>query len=131
MNVISIIYLSILSYQDIRHQKLSMWLLSGAVVPGLVYGAVHHGWSSFCDFLPGMGMCILALLFPNAIGIGDGILVIAYGFFFGWLQACLCLLVALILTAVTGVILCIKKRERGLCLPFVPFVTLAHIGMCL
>lgn len=123
-------YLMVLSFQDIKQKKVSLWLLVATIIGGVCYAFVQQrGWSIWGDVLPGILLCTLAFLVPRALGIGDGMVGVIYGLFYGWRTTCICLMLAFNLTVIVGVLLCIGKSGKRVQVPFIPFLMAVHVGM--
>ena len=123
-------YLMVLSFQDIKQKKVSLWLLVVSIIGGVCYAFVQQrGWSVWGDVLPGILLCTLAFLVPKVLGIGDGMVGVIYGLFYGWRCTCICLMLAFGLTVIVGVILCIGRSGRRIQIPFIPFLMVVHVGM--
>ncbi len=123
-------YLAVLSFQDIKQKKVSLWLLLAAIIGGVCYAIVQQkGFHILGDILPGILMCMITFLAPKALGIGDGIVGVIYGLFYGWRSTCICLMLAFGLTVIVGVTLCIGRSGRRVQIPFIPFLMAVHVGM--
>lgn len=123
-------YLLVLSVQDIYQQKVSLWLLLLAIIGSGGYAITQQrGWNMFLDVLPGILLCVLAFLAPKALGIGDGVVGIIYGLFYGGLRTCVCYMLAFLFITIAGVVWCIGKAGKTLRIPFIPFFTVAHVVM--
>ena len=126
------VYLVILSLQDIRHKKISLWLVVLTIGLGVVYALLNgQGVHIIWDVIPGGIVWILALLIPDVMGLGDGLVAIVYGLFFGWRSTCIWLMFAFALSAVVGLGICVFRRKSKIQIPFIPFLTVVHVGMCL
>ena len=121
-----------LSVEDIRKRKVPFWGLAIAMAGGAVYGLYHAELSTLLlGIVPGLLLSALAVLQPQMLGIGDGLLAIVYGLVYGWERTCIWLMVGFLLTAVCGLFVCLFMRRRQLRVPFIPFLTIVHVGMCL
>ena len=121
-----------LSLEDIRKKRVSVWLLAVAIIAGFVYALIkQRGWSILADVMPGLILCLIAIAFPDLLGVGDGLIGIAYGLVYGWLKTCLWLMFVFTLAAVTGMLICIRSKGKRIRIPFIPFLTIVHVGMCL
>ena len=59
-------YLIVLSLEDIRKKKVSTWLLVTATIAGFAYALINQrGWSSLVDILPGVILCLMAIVLPD------------------------------------------------------------------
>ena len=126
------IYLAILSIQDIRHKKIWLWMIVVIIGAGGIYAWLNgHGVQILWDVIPGGLFCILALWIPDVMGLGDGLVAIIYGLFFGWKSTCIWLMFAFALSAVVGMGICVFQHKSKIQIPFIPFLTIVHVGMCL
>lgn len=132
MDLVVSVYLLELSIEDIRKKKLPLGILGIGFIGSVWYSFIYKGLSgTLIGIIPGVSLIILSLLLPQSIGIGDGILAVIYGVVYGWQRACLWLMCGFLLVAVLGIYISLFRRGKGSMLPFVPFLTLVHVGMCL
>lgn len=125
-------YLLELSIEDMRKRKLTLWILGIGFIGSVLYSFIYKGISGMVmGIIPGVILIILSVLLPQSIGIGDGMLAVIYGVVYGWQRACFWLICGFLLVAVFGVFVSLFHREKCSMLPFVPFLTLVHVGMCL
>ena len=103
-------YLS--SHVFIFYNKISSFFLESAYISVLI-------------------LLIFSVLMPKGIGIGDGILAIIYGIVYGWMRTCVWLIAGFLMAAVFGVFCYLFQRAKSMLIPLVPFLMLAHVGMCL
>lgn len=123
-------FLTVLSIQDIRYKKISFWITIGMVVLGSIYSLMNQrGLYVLLDVIPGCILCMLSMVTSKTIGIGDGLVGIFYGLFFGWKQTCILLMFAFLIVSLVGVVLCIQSRKCSIQIPFIPFLVIVHIGM--
>ena len=105
------IFCSILLLAD-RSEQWYMAVIAAAVGFGLVYGT--------------------GKLFGGGIGEGDAHVVALLILGLGWTHGLFVLLLALLLSAVTGIwMMIIGGKSRKTMLPFIPFIAVAHIGILL
>lgn len=125
-------YLILIGISDIKYKKIPLCLLLIGLFCGLIYGVSCFGICDTClALIPGVILSVFAWLFPQSLGIGDGMVAMLYGMVYGWQKVCICLLFAFCITAVTGVFAAIVCRKRQLVLPFIPFFGLIHMVMSL
>lgn len=127
--VITIIWLAVLSICDIRRKRVPLGLLlAGAMFAAAVslYGGIKGEINIFqlCkSLIPGTVLLILAGATGKA-GCGDGIIVMALGLVEGYELCLFTFFGGLVLAALfSGVLLIIKKAKRNTKIPFVPFLT--------
>ena len=121
-----------LGLEDLRKKAISLRGLTIAVVAAGLYGVWQNDLLySTLGAIPGIVLFLLALLQPEAVGKGDGILVSGYGMLYGWRSATLLLMCSFLLAAVVGLFVNILSRKRKVQLPFIPFMGMVHIGMML
>ena len=125
--------LAVLSIEDIRKQVLPVWVLVMLLLSSMVYGVGQHAGLLEIIFsaFPGILLVVEAVLIPKSIGIGDGILSVCYGLVYGWKRTCIWLMLGFLLAAVFGVVLKLFYKRRHIRIPFIPFLTIVHVGMSL
>lgn len=132
MDYIAAIVLSCLGVKDMKERELSLHVLSGVLFFAILFSLKITHWKLLVlGSLPGLVLCLLSFLFPQGIGLGDGMIVISYGLVYGWKRTCIWLMLSLLLAAVVGSIYYLKSRRKQIQLPFVPFLFITHIGLCL
>lgn len=121
-----------LSVGDIRKRSIPLWEVLVFLFVGIIYGLWKNGVVEVLSgFLPGVLLCVAAMVMPDDVGMGDGIVTVVYGSIYGWQKACLWLVISFFLVAIGGVLLCVIQQRKRVRLPFVPFLTAVHVGMCL
>lgn len=132
---ICIAYLSVLSILDIRFRKMPVWLL---VVGGIV-GIGYQIWrwvkgDSISIVLIGGGV-IVGLIFlvvskitGQALGYGDGIIILILGIYLGFWDLSVVLMIAFFAASVMAMVLIVVKRgKRKRTMPFVPFLCIGYV----
>ncbi len=132
MNYIAGVFLALLSMEDFKKKAIPVWMLLIGGIGALAYSLKNLSIGTvIVGCIPGALMILISKLLPKSLGIGDGILVVLYGMIYGWEKACVWLMNSFLLVAVIGLIVgCIYKSHK-MELPFVPFMTIVHLGMCL
>ena len=131
-----LIYLSVLSFMDIRERKVSVaWLAAGAalVCGFLMYEGLAVGTDarelmvrSLLGALPGLFMLAVARLTQKA-GYADGLVLILVGIGYGYLPSVVLLCLSLFLLSLCSVVLLLCRRVRGNTrMPYLPFLTAAY-----
>lgn len=119
-----------LSVEDIRHQKVPLWILVISVISGIIYGLVKEDVIMMAvNLVPGLILCILSAALPECIGMADGVVTIFYGLIFGWQKACLLLMAGFWTAAIVGIFWRCYTKRRDVQIPFIPFLALAHVGI--
>lgn len=132
MKILTGIVLIILGIEDLRTQKLPLRLLLALLLVACIYGVCNIPISQcFLGALPGLFLLLLAFLQTEIIGVGDGLISVAYGMVFGWRDTCIWLMYSFFLVAIVGIFLKVFQKKRVVRLPFVPFMALVHVGMSL
>lgn len=130
--IISVIYLLVLSVMDIRKRKLCLWFLL-AGIPASVVCQIWTGSTPAVIIAAGgaVGIVFLAVskVTEEAFGYGDSILIIALGILLGFWDVLALLTAAFCLAAVFAAVMMARKNfTRKSAFPFVPFLTAAYIG---
>ncbi len=131
--LITILFLGILSVSDIRTKTIPGW---SAPLYCVVVGVLHlilgdlSAWQLLAGLIPGAILLLLSWIFSSSIGAGDGLAVLACGCALGLEREFAALTAALIICAIFGMILLVRKKaKRTDTLPFLPFLTASHIVM--
>lgn len=118
------------SWTDIRKHRIS---LAVTLVLGAV-GMFHKLWSgnyfqALEGTLAGLGLMGVSLLTKGAVGMGDGLLLLALAGFLPAEEILRLLLLGLLSCTVWGIVLlAARKKKKSEELPFVPFLLLGYLG---
>lgn len=114
---------------DVRTKKIPLPVIGAAAGCSLLAGMLllRNGTCTAqelaASLMPGAALLLVALVTKEAVGLGDGLLLMATGPLFGWQRMLLCIAAALLLTTVaSAVLLAVKKADRKTKIPFVPFL---------
>ncbi|MDO4302965.1 MAG: hypothetical protein Q4D94_03530 [Bacillota bacterium] len=120
-----LLFLAVLTPDDIREKRISVGKLAAGMMSALIYRIIEGRINAalmVSALVPGVVLLLLAAVFRESIGSGDGLAVMVLGMWTNGLWALLVVCVAIILTGVFAVIYLLgKKRET---IPFVPFLLL-------
>ena len=132
---ICIAYLSVLSILDIRFRKMPVWLL----VVGGIAGTGYQIWKwvkgdPVSIVLIGVGV-IVGILFlgvskitGQALGYGDGIIILILGICLGFWDLSIVLMIAFFIASVMAIaLIVVKKGKKKRTMPFVPFLCIGYI----
>lgn len=131
--VLTITWLFLCSWQDIRRKKISIPLILGGLA-ALLMGAWFCQKLNVGSRLGGLSLGILLLgmnpVTRGQVGIGDGLIVCIMGLCLGFNQSVLLLLYALVGAAfLSGILLMVFHVNRKMTIPFVPFLLLGYLGV--
>ncbi len=122
---------SLMAYADWKEQKISLvMLLSGGAAGILVQLAFREQTAAEVICGAGIGglVLMLALVSREAVGAGDGMILIVAGIILGFWGVLELLMTALLLTGIAALFLFVVKRKgRAYRLPFVPFLLAAYL----
>ena len=114
---------------DVRTKKIPLpliWIAGGC---SLLAGALQlrngscNAQELMASLMPGAALLLVSLVAREAVGYGDGLLLLVAGPLFGWQKMWLCIPAALLLTTLVSVVLLAwKKADRKTKIPFVPFL---------
>lgn len=120
-------YLAVCSWFDLKERKLPVWLLmmgvaAGAAVQSLsVAAGEFRGIEIFLAVLPGGLLLVLSRLAPKQIGSGDGWMVLGTGSVTG-AEIYLYLEASFLLMMIPAFWLAVIKKQRNRELPLAPFL---------
>jgi Flp pilus assembly protein protease CpaA len=137
VNLCIIIWLLILSYEDIKLKTVPVWQLAGlgifCVINELLRKTLPEFTADGCLAGAFIGAAILLFsILTDMIGKGDGIAFLCLGVAFGGTELIKIVLLSLGLICVAAVILIIFKRvHKKTRLAFMPYIFLAVLGVVL
>ena len=118
-------------YKDWKEQKVSLEILILGGTAGIVIGTVCKepgAKEMICGAILGGLVLALALISKEAVGIGDGIILIVSGIILGYRALLELILISLMLTGTVALFLIVVKRKwRTYRLPFIPFLLAAYL----
>ncbi len=118
-------------YKDWKEQKVSLEILILGGTAGIVIGTVCKepgAKEMICGAILGGLVLALALISKEAVGIGDGIILIVSGIILGYRALLELILISLMLTGTAALFLIVVKRKgRTYRLPFIPFLLAAYL----
>ena len=135
-----ILWLSLLSYSDLRRGELPAWLLAAGGTAGLSLRITELASGASAGalagaYLPGLaaGALLLAAarITREAVGYGDGICFCLLAFWLPWEELYTLLFTALVLCALPGLAAGLIRGRRLKALPFLPFVAGAYLVLLL
>ncbi len=113
-----------MTIEDLLHKKISLWII--IVLGGLMlFVSIWQGNTPvfiLTGLIPGAFALVFSKLTRGGFGLGDALLLLATGTFFGIWEGLAVLMTGLILSSVVGILLLIiKKAGLKTELPFIPF----------
>ncbi len=131
LDIALLICLLILSVEDIKERKINvLFILPIAVVTGSV--SLYYGMASktlLIALIPGALLILTAVLFPEKIGVGDGVTVALIACGIGRAVFMALFLSFFICSVLSLILLALRKVNRNSKIPFVPFLALGT-GIC-
>ena len=135
-NTIILLVLGIHALTDIKERQISLFLTSGSVLAGIIFG-VYSDAMQFHDFLfaviPGMILLASGYWTGGKVGYGDGLVILSLGIWTGLEETFLLLVGGLLLCSVfCGIGLAAGKLKKEDPVPFLPCLLVCFIGrLCL
>jgi leader peptidase (prepilin peptidase)/N-methyltransferase len=124
-------FLSLNVWHDIWSRKVWLWSAWAFGIGGIVYG-IWTGDISFMTvtaLIPGGCFLILSKVTREAVGYGDGIVILVMGIYMGLWTAVSSLMIALVLAALWAMVLtALFKKKRKDNFAFLPFLLLGYLG---
>ena len=128
---LAVLCLAVFSRQDIHSCELKVKDLAALFLIGIIIATARNGPDIFCwcrDLFPGIIAFLIAGFTREAMGYGDGLVILILGLFLGGDRVTCMIPVALLLTVIWGTIHMIRKKKgRKMVLPFVPFLFAADM----
>lgn len=124
-------FLVINSWVDIRKRRISILSVTVFGIGGIFYEFLNGREIPLVllGLIPGFVLLLVSRATDDAVGMGDGLLMLVLGLYLGWGGALEVLLLALFLSALwAGVLLAVLKKRRNYEFPFAPFLLLGYAG---
>lgn len=124
--------LSLCAAEDLRKMEIYMPPVYLGLAIGLgmaVMGEPENFLWLLAGSIPGGLLLLLSWLSREAIGQADAILFLVLGFFMGLGEVLLLLMLSLLLAALIGLLLWIRRKSMRLAFPFVPCILWAYVLM--
>ncbi len=125
-------YYFYLAYLDIRFRRISLWILLSGLMGSLIYSLF---WQDFIadifSILPGIVLMLMAYVKPADIGMADGIVVLTAGMMVGGRDIMYIILYSMILSSIVGMGIAKILGKRRVSLPYIPYFSIAYIGVLL
>ena len=135
MSVVLFLFVEILlfleSIVDIKFKKIPIAFLILLILYCLIVGGIEHQWilaEMILNVFPGIVFVLLALIYKNTIGLGDGLVICVIGLSCGWINTISILVTAFLLCFLySGLLLIMRKGKLKTKIAFLPFLLLASI----
>lgn len=128
---VGILFLAVLSQEDIKEKRVSVRKLLFFAVSGIAYRLLVRPLDInelVGSLVPGAFLLFLAVLTRESIGFGDGIVVLILGLWIGGALTTISVCVGILGAGICGCIYLIAKRKEPI--PFVPFLLLGmEVGL--
>lgn len=121
--------LLILSFQDMREKKISLWAIVALWLFCLWELFVTETWHWQGTAIFSLGLLAFYAVFHKKFGFGDVLVLIGLGFTLHWYYVLFLLAIASITALLYVLVLGLRKNltMRSMVVPFIPFVSLAFI----
>lgn len=135
-NVVSLLIMSVLTYQDLKKMMISKKIVYFYLIIGVVVGSyLETPLGTIIALIPGAALLLLSYLTGEKIGYGDGLVVMALGAMMGIYTLAIIIIVGMVLlcfyslgVAITSILI-----ERHISaeykIPLIPFI-MAGMVMC-
>lgn len=130
--IITMIILGIAALQDIRTKTIPFWMLAAAGSVAILSSSVDImdgiiKWYAWIPALiPGLSLLLIAYLSKEAIGYGDGLMILLLGPVFGLTRMTAGVCLAFFLSSFFSIaLMMLHKAKRKTTFPFIPFLASA------
>lgn len=135
METIGLVFLyGITSFDDIRTRQVQLLEIIVFAVIGIIFN-LYDRTNSLASIIGGVLIGVAVLLFSiltnEKIGKGDAYIIMVTGLYLGFMNTLVLLWISSIFAAVIGMIV-LRKYDNSMQkeLPFVPFLLLGYISIC-
>jgi len=131
--ILLLLFLGAAAVIDYRKRELSIFFIGGGFLIGFVFQCII-GKKTVLEIILGMliggVIIVLSKLTKEAIGMGDGLMLVATGAFLGIIDNLILLLWSTVIAGVWAIgLLVIKKLKRNKEFAFVPFMLSSYVLM--
>ncbi len=134
IDVILIIYLTVMSYTDIKTKTISLKI---SIIIATIFLLIQIIIFKFhvksvllwclCGCVVGTTLLILAFITRENIGYGDGIVVLVIGLAIGLKSTFIVCTIGFLLSAIVACFFLIRKKSKKTSMPFIPFIYIGYI----
>ena len=121
MNILLSGYLLVNAWTDFKRKEIDLLYTLIVIGVGIVCKYMVQGTHYWEGMIPGMLLIGFSLVWREHIGIGDGVVVMAFGWMCGLSFACEVLVCGFLLAGGMGILCCVIGKKKDIELPFVPF----------
>lgn len=120
-----LLFLALLTPEDIKERRISVGKLIAGTLLALICRKLtgHMNAAEIIGSLvPGIILLLMAVIFRESIGSGDGMAVMVLGLWIGGFCASIVVCLAIMMAGVLAVVYLVRKRRETI--PFIPFLLL-------
>lgn len=125
------LYLGILSVYDIQTRKVPRWLLGVGMAAAIFLKCFYKNSSIFLvsvGIAIGIVFCMISKVTGETLGMGDSYLITILGGFVGAWNLLYILAYAFLFSAIySAIVLVMRKFNRKIQIPFIPFLMAAYV----
>lgn len=135
INVLLLIFIGVEAAVDYRKKSISavcsIIMLVGMAACVMIYG--YTDWKNLlCGMLPGAAVVILSIISGQAVGSGDGMILMVIGAVRGAYEAVMVLMFAgLAASVIMLVLLMARKVKKKSTIAFIPYLLAGYVGVML
>lgn len=123
--------LAVSAYRDWKEKHIYLYVPAGALVMGLILHILCRE-RALTDMLAGAAiggvMIIIGRMTGEAVGFGDGLMLVVSGIFLGfWENMCLLMTALLLVGGAALFLVSVGKKGKDYRLPFLPFLLAAYL----
>lgn len=119
------------AWTDLKKRRISLIPTVIAIISGIIFSICKQesAWSLMGAAFIGAFFCFLSVASNGALGMGDGLIILALGMWIGGMELLISVLSALLGSGLwSAVLLVIFHRGRKSEIPFVPFLLAGYAG---
>jgi leader peptidase (prepilin peptidase)/N-methyltransferase len=133
--IVALVGLLILSAEDLWKKEIALLTAAVMAVGGALCSLLGGAWtdvSVLLQFIPGLLVLLFARVSGECIGYGDGWVLLSLGCFLDVEELVSLCMIALSCAGVVALfMLLVLRRGRQTRIPFVPFLLLGYVAVCL
>lgn len=133
INLFILILMLLATVTDVKRHEISIYILvifSAMVTFSVLYYIEEISWGMLGGLLIGLLFFVISKSTKQAVGYGDSWMILLLGIYLGGFMVLRLLMLASFMASIVSLAYVVRfRRKKHATIPFVPFMTLAYLGV--